>query len=263
MQEDTAVRGHHDRVHHEQVQITGGGAPGHGPDHLRGPEHPGLPGKAVVMAVAVGRRELGTVERQVWVVAASFATAVLGGLVLNLAGGLTRDTWLIWISGVICIGAVLSFVRLRDSPYVKERVDHETGGLQSIQRLHVTPRQGLLLLAALIVCVTALIFSIHSDATSTREAFVQSWILPQPVDTVSSTHVEVGIMNHLGTRSSFIIDVTEESESPMHFHVTLADGAVWTRRLTRTPGERMELSVANEHRPSVVIGRVYLASPVS
>jgi uncharacterized membrane protein len=222
-----------------------------------------LPGAVLVLAIDVGRRHLGLLERQVWTVAASIGLAVIGGLVLNLAWGLTRVSWLVWMSGVICVCAVVGGVRIRrQSSEDGALPDDNTSELHSHPRFQVSLRQGLLLATAVIVCGAALTLSIHSNAVSTRENFVQSWVLPQPVDTVSSPDVQVGIMNHLGSKRAFVIHVTVGTGRTAQFMVTLGNGATWKHKLVRHPGEQVESAVATAARPSFIISRVYLAHPV-
>ena len=221
-----------------------------------------LPGGLLILAIDATRRHLGTVERQVWTIAASCGLTICGGLVLNLVGGLTRDSWLIWISGVVCSCAAVGAFRLSGL----QSADATRGTvwrLGWLQRLHISLRQWLLLTMGLIVCGLALVLSIHTNAVSTREAFVQSWVLPQPVDTASSPNVEIGIINHLGNKRSFVVHVTVGTGNSVQFIVTLADGASWTHELVRRPGQRVESAVATESRPSVIISRVYLATPVT
>jgi hypothetical protein len=234
-----------------------------------------LPGAALVSTVDAGRRYSRLVERQVWIIGASFGLTVFGGLVLNLAGGLTRVSWLAWVATVIIIcTAVKVVLRVRPS---QTDADADamapdamsdgtavagsaapTGGPGSFR---VSLRQGLLLLVATAICVAALVLSVHTNTVSTRESFVQAWVLPQPAEDVTSPSVQLGVQNHLGSQRTFLVRVTIGTGPIEVFSVPLEDGASWTHLINRRPGERVESTVSTTSRPSVVTNRVYLATP--
>ena len=223
-----------------------------------------LPGAALILALDGKSRHLGIIERHMWAIAASLGLSVAGGLVLNLAGGLTRESWLIWTSCVIAVSVAVAVYRIGIRPDDDGEPDPHAATRVSVhERLRLSVRQGSLLFAAFVVCSAALALSIHSDAASSRESFVQAWVLPQPVDNVSSPNVQVGLLNHLGETQTFIVTVTVGRKPATQFSVDLTDGASWRHRISRQPGEQVESSVATAARPSIILSRVYLATPVS
>jgi hypothetical protein len=124
-------------------------------------------------------------------------------------------------------------------------------------------RQGLLLLGAAAICAASLFLSVHSDALTTREAFVQAWVLPRPAQDVTSTSVQLGVRNQTGSQRTFLVRATVGKGPTQVFTVHLADGASWTHLISRRPAERVESTVSTASRPSVVTNRVFLATPVA
>jgi Protein of unknown function (DUF1616) len=241
-----------------------------------------LPGAALVSTLGPQRHHSGVVERQLWIVGASFGLTVLGGIVLNLAGGLTRSSWLAWVGAVVVVCIAFKLARsqvpsrsdthqaARRSADVASLDSHEAASGEAADHgatsgsIRVSPRQATLLVAAGVICAAALVLSIHTDATTSRETFVQAWILPRPSEDVSSTSVQLGLENHLGGQRTFLVNVTVGLfAAPEVFSVRLADGASWIHVITRQPGERVESTVSTTSHPSLVLTTAYLASPVS
>ena len=242
-----------------------------------------LPGAALVSTIAPQRRHVGAVERQIWIVGASFGLAVFGGLVLNIVGGLTRSSWLVWI-GVIIIActALKMFVprgtialdvdptstsaSSRGTSDTYEVSNVGTVTTRKVPRLNwVSTRQAVLLLGAVGICLAAMVLSIHTNATTTKESFVQAWVLPRPTDDVASTSVQVGLQNRSGGQRTYLVNVTVGTSPTKVFSVLLADGASWTQVITRRPGERVESTVYGLVKPwgEIVLAKVNLATPVA
>ncbi|MGD0882234.1 MAG: hypothetical protein ABSB09_11765 [Acidimicrobiales bacterium] len=233
-----------------------------------------FPGAVLVSTLDPQSRLTHLVERQMWIVGASFGLAVVGGLVLNLAGGLTRTSWLVWIGAVVVVCTALKFVlpvapSLSDADVAPDTAGPATSlGVPGARRsapgqIGVSWRQGLLLLGAAAICAASLVLSVHTDAVSTRESFVQAWVVPRPIEDVRSTSVELGVRNHLGNQCTFLVRVTVGKGTPEVFSVHLADGASWTHLISRQPTERVVSTVSTTSRPSVVTNRVLLATPVA
>jgi hypothetical protein len=235
-----------------------------------------LPGAALVSLLSTQRRDL--VQRQLWSVGASFGLTVAGGLVLNLAGGLTRASWLVWVGAVVVLCNVLKLVlprgtnRVDTPPTDTDILDGSnadgsaiasTAGVRNSRGPMISLRGGVLLFGAVATCAAAIVLSVHTNAESTRESFVQAWVLPRPSEDVASPRVLIGIRNHLGYQRTFDVHVTVGNEPTKTFSVPLANGASWTRVITRLPGERVESTIFTSSQPSVVITRVYLATPIT
>lgn len=231
-----------------------------------------LPGAALVSALDRRRLQVRSIERQAWIVGASLGLDVLGGLVLNLTGGLTRTSWLIWIAAVI-FGCMALNLALRLMPRMSNETAADTltipegtavtaaeapGGSE---RQRVTVRQCLILVVAAAICVAALVLSVHTDAISSREEFVQAWVLPRPAVDVASPSVEVGIQNRMGGEQTFIVRVVVGSGQAVAFTVTLQNGESWTHVVSRHPGELVESMVSPGAHPTLVTNRVFLAAP--
>jgi hypothetical protein len=241
-----------------------------------------LPGAALVSIFGPNRR-INTVERQVWSVGASFGLNVAGGLVLNLAGGLTRSSWLVWVGAVIGICLIIKLLLApftsRSKPSPPERIVNvgvipesdetlvvgKSDSAKGHGAMRVAVRQVVLLLTAGAISVAAMVLSIHTNTATTRESFVQAWVIPRPSEDVTSTSVELGLRNDLGGERTFEVDVTVGSgraEEIEIFSVPLTDGEAWTKVITRKPGERVESVVYNSSKPNVALTRVYLVTPI-
>jgi len=235
-----------------------------------------LTGSALISAIDGDHRVVADPERQVWAVGSSFGMAVAGGLVLNVTGGLTRSGWLVWTAVVIVLCTVVTVVRRLTSPAPDPVAaggasgspgpggdpDGDHGSGDGARPFRPTLRQVLLLLGALAVCGGSLVLSVHTDAATAREPFVQAWVLPQPVDDVASPSAQVGVRNQLGSPQTFRVRVTVGPSQPEVFAFSLAEGATWTHTVARKPGERIESLVTTASDPSVAVNRVFLATPV-
>ncbi len=141
-----------------------------------------LPGAALVWAVDPWRRQVKGAERAMWSVGSSIGIVILGGLLLNLTGGLTRQHWLILSSAVVAV--------VRRGRLVARRESHRRGTVRRRPRngedrtrwvTSLSLRPVALLLAAVLVVSGALVLSQRTSAESSREHFVQAWILPRPI----------------------------------------------------------------------------------
>lgn len=231
-----------------------------------------LPGATLVAALDRDRFHVRAIERQAWIIGASLGLDGIGGLILNLAGGLTRISWLMWVAGVIIACAAVNLT-LRLTPGTGSETPNGApttpvgtailSAEASIGSEHprVIGRQGLILVVAAAICVGAVMLSVHTDGTASREEFVQAWVLPRPVDDVASPSVEVGVQNRMGSKGTFIVRIVVGSGRPVTFTVPLENGKSWTHLVSRHPGEPVESTIFTSKQPKVVVDRVYLAVP--
>ena len=244
-----------------------------------------LTGASLVAAVDPGHAQVAGVERQVWSVGSSLGLSVAGGLVLNVAGGLSRTSWLVWIAGVVLVCSAVSLLRRPPAPDTTSSLDgtasspvprnapsaavpddaprarraHAVGRRKGPnRRAGVTLRQALLLVATVAVCAGALALSLHTNAATTWEPFVQGWVTTHPVDDVTSTSVQVGVRNHLGSEKTLLVHITVGGATEV-FPITLSDGATWIRSLRREPGQSVQSVVTTSAEPSSVVSRVFLS----
>jgi len=240
-----------------------------------------LPGTALVSAVDPFGHQLWGVPRHLWSVGASIGSLILGGFLLNVTGGLTTDHWVALVAiGVVVLCGVSSlrvvFTRSKrtDVPMlVPDLDDGEGGGAQTVSvgswalpRVGVSYRQWVLLIVAVGIALGTVAISQHSVAVSSREPFVQAWILPQPVADPWSREALIGVRNMTGSTQTVLVDATltrRAGGTPTNFNWTtkLAPGASWTRRLARETGEPVRVKVALAQAPTIVVSTVNLANP--
>jgi uncharacterized membrane protein len=238
-----------------------------------------LPGAALVLAIDPVRNHTSGVQRQMWSLGASIGILIAGGFVLNVTGGLTRRHWIILISAVVLLSVAISWMRrapIRAAPGSEtalssssETVTTPPNDSGQTVRKRIPIRQGSLVFGALIVVAGALLLSIHTNAVSTREHFVQAWILTKPQDNPWSPAVEVGVTNHEGTSQQFVVleqvggTVPAQPPAISQQVIVLKDGQGWGHNMTRKPGEPVKVTVALSSHPNDVLDSVRLAQPVS
>jgi uncharacterized membrane protein len=220
-----------------------------------------LPGAALVWAVDPWRRQVTGAERAMWSVGSSIGIVIMGGLLLNLTGGLTRPHWLILSSAVVAVCAVVGWLRCGTaggeafSAGDPEREDWA----RWLTSLSLRPVA--LLLAAVLVVSGALVLSQRTSTESSREHFVQAWILPHPSGDVFSTSAQLGVRNEEGKAEALVVVVRVGSSQASSTTVDLKDGQEWTDRIARNPGQPISATVALASQSSTILDRVDLAKP--
>jgi uncharacterized membrane protein len=219
-----------------------------------------LPGAALVWAIDPQGRQVKGAERVMWSFGSSIGIVILGGLLLNLIGGLTRPHWLILSAAVVAVCAVAGWLRGG-----QKALDEDAAvGTEEVPPRWVTAlslRPVSLLLVAVLVVAGALVLSQRTNTESNREHFVQAWILSQPTGNVYSTTAQLGIRNEEGEAESIVVHVTVGSSKSSTTTVALKDGQEWTSKVSRTPGQRVSATVALSSNPSTILDRVGLAKP--
>ena len=221
-----------------------------------------LPGAALVGAVDPWGGQVKGPERAMWAFGSSIGIVILGGLLLNLTGGLTRPHWLILSAAVVAVSAVISWFRSGE-PAAVDLPDAHPEGEERARRVMGTLslRACAVLLAAVVVAAGALVLSQRTSAESSREHFVQAWILPQRTGNVYSTRAQLGVRNEEGGHEVLIIGVRVGSSHASTVTVGLNDGQPWTLEVSRAAGQPVSATVAKASDPSSVLARVDLAKP--
>jgi uncharacterized membrane protein len=220
-----------------------------------------LPGAALIWAVDPWGRAVKGPERLMWSFASSIGIVILGGLLLNLIGGLTRQHWLILIGVVVAVTAVTGWLRGGDQVGEETPAGRPEGEGSAHWGTALSLRSVALLVAAVLVVSGALVLSERTNTESNREHFVQAWILPQPTGNVFSTTAQLGVRNEEGDTEVLVIRVKVGSSGASTRNVELKDGQEWTRQVSRNPGQPVSATVAIASRPSTILDRVDLAKP--
>jgi uncharacterized membrane protein len=219
-----------------------------------------LPGAALISAIDPWHRQLQGPERVMWSVGSSIGIVIMGGLILNLTGGLTRSHWLILIAAAVGLLVVVGYLRagMQDAPDGSASRVSEGSAARGLALLSFRPVA--LMVVAVVVVVGGLVLSQRSNAESTREHFVQAWILPQPTGNVFSTKATLGVRNEEGGHQRILVEV-KVGRAGSTMTVGLRDGQAWTHQITRTPGQAISVTVALASNPSSILDRVDLAKP--
>ena len=219
-----------------------------------------LPGAGLVWAIDPWGRQVKGAGRFMWSFGASIGIVILGGLLLNLVGGLTRPHWLILTAAVVGASAVVGWLRGGQrsvEPAEETTADEEhADGLMGT----LTLRAVALLVGAVLVVSGALVLSQRTSAESSREHFVQAWILPQPASNAFSTTAQLGVRNEEGGPEVVTIRLRAGSHDST-WTVGLKDGQEWTHEVSRPLGTTVSASVALASDPSSVLAKVDLAEP--
>ncbi|HEY4929209.1 MAG TPA: DUF1616 domain-containing protein, partial [Acidimicrobiales bacterium] len=233
-----------------------------------------LPGVALVSAANPRSGQGSDAERQLWYFGASMIAVLLGGLLLNLAGGLTGNHWIVYITSATVafalVGWVRSVLRARSTALEPDLVAGQEGTLATSaptrSRRALTPRQVVLLLAAVGMGAGTIALSEHSVATSARESFVQAWILPEPLHNPWGKSAFLGVRNQLGETQAFVVTAVLSPRkggpsSTLKWTKVLAQGSSWTQQIRRESGEPVRVTVALARTPATILSSVSLANP--
>lgn len=234
------------------------------------------PGAALLLAIDPHKRHVRGAQRVMWTVAGSIGTVIAGGLLLNVIGGLTRTSWLLFLTIDVLILCIVGWVRGAspddlDVPDGSNSIptatdmsflDPDASSEDEEPRKPVGLRQIALLIATAGVVAVALVLSIHSSAVASRESFVQAWILTQPANDKWSTSAQFGLTNHEGERKRLIVDIAIGHSATQEKTITLDDGQTWHLGIRRKGGEPVQVSVFTDTHVRQPLASVSLAQPV-
>jgi hypothetical protein len=216
-----------------------------------------LPGASLLYAIDFRSESARGAERLFWSVLSSLAIAVIGGLILNVAGGLTRRNWCILLGTVVLIMGIIAFARtLRYDGSTEPRPSRERSRVFSFRNVVLFGCSALFLAAALGL-------SQISTARTSREHFVQLWMLPRPFEAANAaTSFEVGVRNLEAKQSDFLVTVSEPRQT-LTWTVELKQGESWSQTMSRPSGDQVDATVALASTPTRTLASVHLAAQPS
>ena len=176
--------------------------------------------------------------------AASVASIVIGGLILNLLPtGLTRVSWLGLVGVLLLATAILA-----------------RRGIPSLPReTWVSPKSGqalAMVAAGLLVAVALAIARVGVQQPS--EPYTALWVVP-----TSDGLLQIGLDNREDERTTYRVDVTVDGRVTDSFtSIVVEPGQGWTTLVSEpaTDGTRMEVLAFVDSRPEVVYRRVTFTS---
>lgn len=195
-----------------------------------------------------------------WTVGLSLATAVLGGLLLNLLpSGLTRTSWTIMLAGTTLValgtGALL---RIRRFPAVRPGSPVPgTGPLYPASLHRRTARalngQAMVYSVAAVLAVGAAIWLAAFTAARQQPAgFAQLWLVPAANGTGRAT---VGVRNDYARTQRFHVVLRRGTQTVSRWDMELATGKTWTTAVSAPATESLsaELTTAGERTSPQVV----------
>lgn len=181
-----------------------------------------VPGIAVFRIVKRPTVNLPLGEAFVWIIVASMAVSVLGGLFLNVAGGLTRPHWLILVGSIVLVSTLASFF-WNSTPSPKRAYNGS-----------ISVRNVLLLGVAAVLLVSAVTLAIVSSDSHT-EHFAQLWLIPSNTPEHGGAYsAQVGVKNFEGRNIRFVVTVyAGDSDVVLRRSINLNNGNSWMSQLQR------------------------------
>lgn len=207
------------------------------------------PGYALVRAIE-GRRRPDALELAVTTVALSFATAALGGLVLNtLDIGLTARTWSILFL-IVTVPATAVAAR--------RRVGADEGARQLLIRIHVTP-----LLAAGIICVllsAAAVIAVRSQEAQDRRT---STVALSVARSNGGSTLRISVLNAASGPRRYWVRINVGNRRTTGFSLALASDEPWSgvRRIARSSAGPLSVELFAATQSTRPIRTVILSLP--
>ncbi|GEM_PF-3105133 len=217
-----------------------------------------LPGVALVTAVDPSSARLEGAHRWFWCALSSIGISIAGGLFLNLAGGLTRLSWCLFLGTVAIAASAAAWVR------TARITSPQPPGVAGAGRRAVSPRSAVLLACAALLVAGALGLSQVSSSRSASEHFVQLWMIPRPFDAGAfATRVQLGIRNDEGRPATFLVVVTRSGKALRTWRVHLAEGRSWTQAVPRSSRDELAGTVSLATDPTQALASVHFAALAS
>lgn len=186
-----------------------------------------LPGYAVA-ANLFAPKTIGITERGVYAVALSIAITALGGLVIQLALGLGREVWAVFLAGVTLYASLRILVEGPSDPLSRP---------SSIS--WAIPVAAVAFLAAGAIATLAVV----SAGQGLRDAqakihFTDFWLLPDGGAGTETNRLSVGLRSHEGQPSSYTLELTRSGEILSHQDLRLRAGEKWERSFSVSAAPR-------------------------
>jgi uncharacterized membrane protein len=219
-----------------------------------------LPGY-VLMALLFDPRTLGRAEQLLFSLVGSMGIVAIGSLLLNRTPwGLQATSWLLLVAGVTVIGGIAAF-------FLRSRtVAQELRPAQPLFNL----RQGLLLIAALLVAGVAINVAQRPAPAAAYEGYTLLWMLPDYTTSVAGggQRVELGIDSKEFMATTFALRIKVDDELAHEWSsITLTPNQQWQAAFALTQAQAQSNSVYAElYRqdvPDTIYRRVNLRATVT
>lgn len=181
-----------------------------------------------------------------WIAGLSLATAVLGGLLLNLLPvGLTRTSWTIALAGTTLLAlATAATLRIRRPRAVQPGTPRATTGMLPDP---ASPRgrthrrlQGpatIYSVAAVLAVGAAISLGVFSAARQQPAGFAELWVVPAGNGTGRAT---VGVRNDYARAERFHLVLQRGSQTVAQWNLELATGKAWAEAVAAPTGQRLD-----------------------
>lgn len=172
-----------------------------------------------------------------WAVGLALAGTVLTGLVLNLAGGLTRLSWEIALAIALlaCAGAGLARRKRRTGPGSAASV--RTDGFR------VSPLTGGFLLLAAALAGGAIWLAVASANWQPSPGFAQLWLVP-----AQGANATLGVRDDYPGRQAFRLTLRSTAMTITTWELTLTYGETWQRTVTAPAEGKLAATLAAPDR---------------
>lgn len=189
-----------------------------------------------------------------WITGLSLATAVLGGLLLNLLpAGLTRTTWTIALAGTTLLAlATTAMVRVRPLRGVRRGSGRTVAGMPAHTAWQrARPHRPLQLsatvysVAAVLAAGAAIWLGVFSAAKQPSAGFAQLWLVPAGNPAGAAT---VGVRNGYAGAERFHLVLRRGAHTVAQWNIDLASSKTWTAAVAAPSGQRLsaELTIPAE-----------------
>jgi hypothetical protein len=164
-------------------------------------------------------------DRVMWAVGLTLAGTVLAGLVLNVAGGLTRLSWAIALTVAVlaCAGVLLAIRKrgARREPGNGGRRESRDGGLP------VSPLTGGFLLLAALLAGGAVWLAAASANGQRSPGFAQLWLVP-----TKGASMTLGVRDNYPGRQALRLTLRGGGNTVATWDLRLAEGETWQRTVS-------------------------------
>jgi uncharacterized membrane protein len=209
-----------------------------------------LPGYAVGANI-FAPKTIGIAERGVYAVVLSIAITAVGGLVIQLALGLGREVWAVFLAGVTLYASLRIVVDGRSDPL----------SLPSSISWAV-PVAALAFVVAGVIAALAVI----SAGEGLRDAqakvhFTDFWLLPDGRSGAETDKLVVGLRSHEGQPSRYTLELTRDAEVLSHEDLQLRAGGKWEKSFAVSAAPRGVPVIAVLSRDGAPYRRLDLVPP--
>jgi preprotein translocase subunit SecG len=174
------------------------------------------------------------------------ATTVLGGLLLNLMGSLTRTNWLLALSVFVVVLCLMQAGRTARHPIPPMDGHEEHSAPAPLTTRPARTDRKVFFRVATTAALVVVLFGITVamsviSAHDTRERFTQLWLIPvHRVGGSQAELVEVGLKNFEGHATRYDLSIKRSPGAGLqHEQVTLGTNQQWTAVLTKPENQEI------------------------